>query len=313
MPCRPQGAASRPGGCGTMSGNVVTPDPQGRRPGAPAPFDRARVQGYYDRHTTTFVAYGRGGTVGAIHRAVWAPGIATREQAFHYVDEQVAACIRSLPPSDRPPHIVDLGCGVGASLCYLATTLPVRGTGVTLSPVQAQLARQRVREAGLSDRVDVVQASFDALPASVGRADVAYAIESFAHAPDPARFFAQCGQLVRPGGLLLICDDVRRPVSDPRAARAIGRFERGWHLNSVLSPADLEGHARASGFDLHATTDLSPYLEPRSVRDRALDALLGWLPLDSTPLGPVLGGTALKACQAHGWLGYEIAVFRRRE
>lgn len=281
--------------------------------GAPAGFDTAQVRRYYDRHTATFVSFGRGGSVGAIHRAVWAPGVTMREQAFHYVDDQVAALVRTLPSTGRALHLVDLGCGVGASLCYVAGPLPITGTGVTLSPVQADLARRRVRDAGLTGRVVIVEASFDALPDSVGQADVAYAIESFAHAPDPARFFAQCGRLVRPGGVLIICDDVRRPTSDPRAERAIARFERGWHLNSVLPSADVQAMARASGFAHESTTDLTPWLEPRGGRDRALDALLGWLPLGRTPLGPVLGGTALKTCQAHGWLGYEFMVFRRVE
>lgn len=311
MPCRRQARYGAPARCGTMSNDVEMREPLGRGQGAPVAFDTARVRRYYDRHTATFVAFGRGGTVGAIHRAVWAPGVTTREQAFHYVDEQVAACIRGLPPAERPPHVVDLGCGVGASLCHLAGALPIRGTGVTVSAVQAQLARQRVRESGFGDRVAVIEASFDDLPASVEKADVAYAIEAFAHAPDPARFFAQCGRLIRPGGLLVICDDVRRPGAGRHAARTIARFEQGWHLNSVLSPADMQAHARAAGFAPESTRDLSPYLEPRTVRDRVLDALLGWLPLQATPLGPVLGGTALKTCQAHGWLGYEFAVFRR--
>jgi SAM-dependent methyltransferase len=282
-----------------------------RRPGTPAGFDTAQVRDYYDRHTATFVSLGRGGSVGAIHRAVWAPGVATREQAFHYVNDQVSALIRALPAGGRAPHVVDLGCGVGASLCHIAGPLHVTGTGVTLSPVQADLARRRVAEANLTDRVVIVEASFDALPGSVGQADVAYAIESFAHAPDPSAFFAQCGRLVRPGGVLAICDDVRRLVTTPRAARAIARFERGWHLNSVLPASGIHALARAAGFAHESTTDLTPWLEPRSVQDHLLDACLGWLPLGRTSLGPVLGGTALKTCQAHGWLGYEFMVFRR--
>ncbi len=303
------------GRCGTMSLTLERRGGQGRTPGDPAGFDTAQVRQYYDRHTATFVSFGRGGTVGAIHRAVWAPGVSTREQAFHYVDDQVAALAasrtRTVSSGGHVPHVVDLGCGVGASLCYVAGPLPVTGTGVTLSPVQADLARQRVRDAGLTARVVIVEASFDALPDAVGQADVAYAIESFAHAPDPSRFFAECGRLVRPGGVLAICDDVRRPTRDRRAARTIARFERGWHLNSVLPAADIQALARAAGFVHESTTDLTPYLEPRSTRDRLLDALLGWLPLGRTPLGPVLGGTALKTCQARGWLGYEFTVFRR--
>ncbi len=280
---------------------------------APPAFDAEAVRRYYDRHTATFVTFGRGGTVGAIHRALWGPGVRTREQAFHYVDDRIADLIRSMPAGAGPPHVVDLGCGVGATLGYLAARLPLRGTGVTLSPVQAALARERLRACGVSDRVECREASYDALPPSIPPADLAYAIESFAHAPAPARFFAECARLVRVGGVLAICDDVRRPTSDPRAPRAIARFVRGWRLNAVLLPSEIDALAQAAGFVREATLDLTPYVEPRTMGDRVLDTLLGWLPLGATPLGPVLGGTALKTCQERGWLGYELAVFRRRE
>lgn len=280
---------------------------------APLRFDEAKVRRYYDRNTQAFVAFGRGGRVGAIHRAVWGPGTATRAQAFHYVDDQIAALVCTLLPAPTRLHVVDLGCGVGASLCYLAQQLPIDGTGVTLSPVQAQMAARRVAEAGLSDRVSCIEADYADLPAGIPAADLAYAIESFAHAPAPKRFFAQCRRLVRRGGFLVICDDIRRAAGDRRAARTIDRFQRGWHLNSLLHRHELHALADAAGFDHQSTTDLSPYLERRAARDRLLDAALGWLPLDATRLGPVLGGTALLACLERGWIGYELAVFRRRD
>lgn len=281
-----------------------------RRESAPR-FDVAQVRRYYDRHTAAFLALGRSGSVGAIHRAVWGPGVETRAQAFHYVDEQIAALVRGLDPTRERPHVVDLGCGVGATLCYLAERLPVRATGVTISPVQARLAATRIAEAELADRVTCVEGSYEALPSGIPAADVACAIESFAHAAHPERFFAQCRQLVRPGGTLAICDDFRRPAAGAVAARAIGRFTRGWHLNSLLSAAELHALATAAGFEHESTADLSPYLEPCSTHDRLLDAALGWLPLGKTPLGPVLGGAALQNCLARGWTAYELAVFRR--
>jgi SAM-dependent methyltransferase len=276
-----------------------------------ARFDTAQVRQYYDRHTSTFVAFGRGGSVGAIHRPVWGPGVQAREQAFHYVDDRIAELIRHMPAGDGPLHVVDLGCGVGASLCYLAALLPIRGTGVTLSPVQARLAQERVRQSGLSARVACVEASFDDLPPDIPPADVAYAIESFAHAVDPARFFAECGRLVKPGGALVICDDFRRVVAGRRAERTVDRFTRGWHLNSLLAPEHVRELATAAGFTPESRTDLSPFLERPTFRDRVVDAALGWLPLDRTPLGPVLGGTALRTCVANGWTGYELCVFTR--
>ena len=101
-----------------------------------SPFDTEQVRRYYDRNTSSFVALGQGGSLGAIHRAVWGPGTTTREQAFHFVEDRIADVVRRLGSA----HVVDLGCGVGASLCYLARLLPISGTGVTLSPIQVRAA-----------------------------------------------------------------------------------------------------------------------------------------------------------------------------
>jgi len=278
-----------------------------------ARFDTAQVRDYYDRHTSRFVSFGRGGSVGAIHRPVWGPGVESREAAFHYVDDRIADVIERTPAGLAPLHVVDLGCGVGASLCYLAARSPrIHGTGVTLSPVQARLAAERVLQSGLADRVRCLEASYESLPPEIPPADVAYAIESFAHATAPQRFFAECGRLVKSGGALVICDDFKRAATGRRAERTVDRFTRGWHLNSLLPPDRVLELAAAAGFSLESRTDLSPYLERPSLRDRVVDASLGWLPLDRTPLGPVLGGTALVTCVANGWTGYELQVFRRR-
>lgn len=282
-----------------------------------ARFSAAEVRRYYDRHTSTFVAFGQGGRVGAIHRAAWGPGVLSREEAFRYVEDQIALRIRRLPLEIDQPHIVDLGCGVGASLCDLAGRLPgVRGTGITLSPVQARLAQEGIRQAGLSDRVTCLEGDYCDLPASVRPADLAYAIESFVHVPDPARFFAQCRKLVRPGGQLVMCDDFRRPTTDRRAVPTIERFCRGWHVNTLLTANELQALAREAGFEHDSTLDLSAYLELARPRDRAigaLAALTGWIPAIWSRFGPLLGGSALQRCLTRGWIGYDLVAFTRLE
>lgn len=277
-------------------------------------FDAARIRRYYDRHTSAFVAFGEGGDVGAIHRAVWGPGVVDRRQAFRYVEDRIAEVVRRQQASAERRHLVDLGCGVGASLCYLAGQLPIRGTGITLSPAQATLARRRIESAGLSSRVMCLEGDYSDLPRDLAQADLAFAIESFVHAPDPVRFFEQCANLVRSGGALVICDDFRRPTVSAGAEAAIERFCRGWHINALLTSEELVATASAAGFAHESTQDLSPYLELRRPRDRAIAALVtlvSWLPWRSTRLDPLLGGTALQACLANGWVGYAMTVFRR--
>jgi cyclopropane fatty-acyl-phospholipid synthase-like methyltransferase len=275
-------------------------------------FSAADVASYYDRSTPAFVALGQGGSEGAIRRAVWGPGTRDRTAAFHYVDDRIAEVVRAARSTEEP-HVVDLGCGVGATLCYLARGLPIRGTGITVSPLQAELAQRRAREAGLAARVTFVEGDFMQLP-GVPPADVAVAIESFVHAPSAEVFFAQCRELVRPGGALVICDDFRRPTADRRASAALAQFRRGWHINSLLDASELHTLARAAGFTHESTTDLTAYLELNRPRDRAVNvflALFGWLPLQRTPLGHLVGGSALQRCLSRGWIGYDLAVFRR--
>jgi tocopherol O-methyltransferase len=280
----------------------------------PPRFDAAQVSRYYDRHTPGFLALGQGGSAGAIHRAVWGPGVRHRSQAFHYVDDRIAELIAALPLDSTKAHVVDLGCGVGGSLGYLAARLPIRATGITLSPVQAALARQRLAEAGVSDRVACLEGDYNDLPHGLEPADLAFAIESFVHGPAPGRFFEQCRRLIRPGGVLVICDDVRRPTTEPAAARAVDRFCRGWHVNSLLQREALQALAREAGFEHQATVDLSAYLELGRVRDRLLGMLvsvLERLPVDPRRFDHVSGGSALQVCLARGWIGYELATFRR--
>ena len=283
-------------------------------------FDAEQIRRYYDRNTPSFVALGQGGGVGAIHRAVWGPGIATREQAFRFVEDRIADVVRStVEPTGagaEPPHVVDLGCGVGASLCYLAGLLPITGTGVTLSPIQVRVARERIDAAGLCDRVACIEADYGDLPAGIPAADVAYAIESLVHGPDPARFFAEAARLVRAGGALVICDDVRRGGNSRQSERAIERFKVGWHVNSLLEAGELRSLACEAGFEHESTENLSPYLELRRARDRVIDAavaILGWLPLERTRFGPLVGGSALQRSLAGGWIGYDLMVFTRAE
>ena len=108
--------------------------------------------------------------------------------AFHFVEERIVEWLRPVVAHQDEPHVVDLGCGIGASLCYLAQQLPLHGTGVTLSPVQVRFAEARIASLGLSDRVRCVEGDYTALPSGIAPADLAYAIESFVHGPSPERF-----------------------------------------------------------------------------------------------------------------------------
>ncbi|HEY3409417.1 MAG TPA: cyclopropane-fatty-acyl-phospholipid synthase family protein, partial [Propionicimonas sp.] len=57
-------------------------------------------------------------------------------------------------------RLLDVGCGWGGMAIHAARTYGVRAVGVTLSREQAELARRRVTDAGLADRVEIRLADY---------------------------------------------------------------------------------------------------------------------------------------------------------
>ncbi len=277
-----------------------------------------RVRRYYDANTPLLLGLGQG-TEGSIHRAVWGPGVTDRRQAMAYVDALVIDRVRHAgAQAGRAPHVVDLGSGVGASLCRIAEHVPIRGTGITISGVQADLARHRIEARGLAASVRSVHADFCNLPAQLEQADVAFAIEAFVHATTAAAFFRECARLVRSGSYLIVCDDFVADAglrADRRAARWLDRFRHGWMAGNLVSFAEADDVARGAGFAHQKTIDLSPHVEIGRPRDHAVALLMrafGWLPVAGSYWSMLRGGHALQLCLRRGWITHLFSVWRRQ-
>ena len=99
-------------------------------------------------------------------------------------------------------RLLDVGCGWGSLVLHAADHYGVRALGITLSPEQAEAARERVASAGLEDRVEIrvqdyrdVGGTFDAV-ASVGM---------FEHVGEPRfeEYFRHAYDRTAPGGRFL--------------------------------------------------------------------------------------------------------------
>jgi cyclopropane fatty-acyl-phospholipid synthase-like methyltransferase len=271
------------------------------------------VRRYYDNNTAAFDRLGQG--EGSIRRAVWGPGVSTRAEAFHYVDELV---LRALPPDVARPVVVDLGCGLGASLLYLAGRADMTGEGITISPVQAERATRRIAEVGAADRVRCREGNYLSVPEDlVGTADLAFSIEAFGHGPDAGGYFREAARSLRPGGGLVVCDDFLADSAisaAPRVARRLAEFRTGWRIGSLLSVEQVRAFAAAHGLTLVGDLDLTPHLELRRPRDR-------WISLLVTVGRPfrrpgdywqsLVGGDALQWCLVHGALQHRVLRFER--
>lgn len=271
--------------------------------------DNTDVARYYDANTKHFLRFGGSGDTAAIHRAIWAPGVQNKTEAFAYLNNLIADVLQDkIGPAPTNYALLDLGCGVGGTATHLHLQLGISVTGVSISKQQIELAQHRAAALQIADKLSFVQADFAAMPEQAPF-DAACAIESFVHCDDTGRFFEMLGQRMKPNGTLVICDDIRGASEDNDALRGRDKFTRGWHIKQLLSVQEIQDAAATAGFRLVQSHDLSRFI-------RAFPSLALWtlnqltrLPLPFAYWQNLAGGTALQRCLKRGWTRYYALVF----
>jgi cyclopropane-fatty-acyl-phospholipid synthase len=177
--------------------------------------------------------------------AIFSRGATTLEEAQEEKLELVCTKL-DLREGQR---VLDIGCGWGSFAIHAAERHGVSVVGITLSERQAALARKRVAERGLADRIEIrvqdyraiVDGPFDAV-ASIGMVEHVGSRQIDVYA-------RQLAQLVKPGGRVLNHGIARLRMGEPEAGAFTQRyiFPDGapLHLSRVqtaLERAGLETH-----------------------------------------------------------------------
>ena len=100
-------------------------------------------------------------------------------------------------------RLLDVGCGWGSMAMHAASVYGARVVGITISKAQAELARKRVAEAGLSDSVEIRLSDYRELRDE--QFDAISSIGMFEHVGTKrtAEYFDTLRALLRPRGRLL--------------------------------------------------------------------------------------------------------------
>lgn len=158
-------------------------------------------------------------------------------------------------------RLLDVGCGWGSLVLHAARYHGVEALGVTLSEQQAELARQRVAEAGLADRVTVevrdyrdVTGHFDAI-ASVGMVEHVGADELGTYVSTLYGLLHDGGRLLNHGITTGRRDTVRDFAKEPDTF--IGRYV---FPDGALVPAHhMVRELERGGFEVQDLEQLRPH------------------------------------------------------
>jgi cyclopropane-fatty-acyl-phospholipid synthase len=191
--------------------------------------------------------------------AVFSLGAETLEAAQEEKLEMVARKL-ALKEGER---VLDVGCGWGGFPLWAATKHGARVLGITLSPPQAERARQRAEAAGVADRVEIRVMDYRDLAASGERFDAIASIGMVEHVGETqidvyARALAG---LLEPGGRLLNHGIARLRHTDPEAGPFSERYvfpdAEPLHLSRVLLALERAGfvtrHVEEFGADYAET------------------------------------------------------------
>lgn len=155
-------------------------------------------------------------------------------------------------------RVLDAGCGVCGPGVDIAREIPgIRIVGITVSPRQASTATALIRDAGVSNRVHIVNGDYHDLPFADRSFDTVFFLESIGYASSLTRLFTSVYRVLRPGGSLYIKDVFRRERlwSDQELEELIA-FNDTYALRAP-TVAECAGAARETGFAAITTRDLS--------------------------------------------------------
>jgi cyclopropane-fatty-acyl-phospholipid synthase len=152
--------------------------------------------------------------------AIFSRGATTLEAAQETKLELVCTKL-GLAPGER---VLDVGCGWGSFAIHAASQHGVEVVGITLSERQAALARERVKEAGLADRVDIRVADYRALRAEPFDAIASIGMVEHVGSNQIEVYAEKLAGLLKPGGRLLNHGIARLRHGDAEAGEFSNRY-----------------------------------------------------------------------------------------
>ena len=162
--------------------------------------------------------------------------------ASHRTVRHMSSLLNDLGPQH---HVLDIGSGYGGAARYLASTFGCHVTALNLSEKENQRHWDINQKRGLTDKIDVVDGSFEAIPVEDSHFDLVWSQDAILHSGHRAVVLNEVSRVLKPGGQFIFtdpmqADDCPEGVLQPILDRI--------HLSSLGSPAFYREQLEQLGF-----------------------------------------------------------------
>jgi cyclopropane fatty-acyl-phospholipid synthase-like methyltransferase len=233
----------------------------------------ATARDYYNSSDAdTFYAEVWGGE--DIHIGLYASDDEPIQAASRRTVDHLADRLGDLGPDDT---VLDIGAGYGGGARRLVERFGCSVVCLNLSEAENARNRSLNAKAGVEDRIEVIDGSFDDIPLDDASVDAVWSQDAILHAGDRRRVLQEVDRVLKPSGRFVFTDPMRADdcpegVLDPILARI--------HLSDLGSPGFYKAQAERLGWkDLgyedhlhHLVTHYSRVLETTQTQQ---DRLVG--------------------------------------
>ena len=150
--------------------------------------------------------------------------------ASHRTVRQLAKCLGDIGPQHK---VLDIGSGYGGAARYLADTFGCEVTALNLSEKENERNRELNKERGLSDKITVVDGSFEAIPADDESFDIIWSQDAILHSGHREKVLQEVARVLKPGGHFVFTDPMQ---SDDCPNGVLQSILDRIHLSTLGSP-----------------------------------------------------------------------------
>jgi tocopherol O-methyltransferase len=209
--------------------------------------EKARIVAHFDRVSPYYQSlWGE-----HIHHGYWIRGDESKETAQLQLIDHLARLAGVTPGAE----VLDIGCGFGGTSIYLARNYGVTATGITISPVQVDMANRAAAAAG-------ARASFLLMDAEDLRFDKQFdflwSTESISHYQDVGKFFPSAAKFLKPGGAFALTDWFKKEgLSANEYRKFIAPIDDGMMVE-LHTMDDYAAYLESSGLQIVSREVLTP-------------------------------------------------------
>ena len=188
---------------------------------------------------------------GFMHFRISKNGCFTDEDIYHQPDS-ISEFIKD------GDTVIELGCGQGANLIYLAHCHPKsKFLGFDLQP------RKKI---DMPENVTIYEQDYSSLSQIPDQSvDVVYAIETLVYCSDKEKVFREVWRVMKPGAVLIVYDYAskdRFETYDPQIQQAITLISKGGAAALIESLGEWNDHFANCGFETVRITDYAENILP---------------------------------------------------